>query len=690
MRTQTSKCLLVFAFLCKCSFASVCVGQDNILTVDDVAAMRAVTSVRISPDGSHVAYTLSVPRDPKNDESGGAWSELHVVDRQGNSRAYITGHVNIGSIDWTPDGSGISYLARRNDDKNSSLYMIPFLGGESQKIASLKSSISAYAWHPDGKHVALMASAPKSDEEKSLEEKGFNAEIYEEQLQHTKIWIADADPATDDEPKMLDSPGTATEVQYSPDGSKLIAAIAESPLIDHHYMFRRLHVLDASSGKVLAKIANPGKLGEVAWSLNGQYIAFMSGEDINDPSEGRLMVASSAGGEPREVMKDYLPNVSGIHWIDDQKIRFTADDGCLTALGSVNADGSGRKIIIEPKAEILTGMSNSADGSTIAFLGQAPAFPNEVIVYDKDTPPKRLTNSNPWLDSKRLARQEIVRYNAKKDGQIVEGILVYPLDYQTGKKYPLVVLVHGGPESHVPNGWVTRYSNPGQVAAAQGFAVFYPNYRGSTGRGVAFAKAHQSDYGGQEFDDVIDGIDYLIDRGIVDKEKVGITGGSYGGFATAWCCTRHSDRFAAGVMFVGISNQISKSGTTDIPEEMFLVHARKRIWEDWQFFLERSPVYHVENCRTPLLILHGKNDPRVHPSQSMELYRNLKILDQAPVRLVFYPGEGHGNRKSAARYDYNLRMMRWMNHYLKGPGGDAPPYEIDYGLDAESDEEIDD
>ncbi len=261
------------------------------------------------------------------------------------------------------------------------------------------------------------------------------------------------------------------------------------------------------------------------------------------------------------------------------------------------------------------------------------------------------------------------------------------MNYNPNQRYPLIVVVHGGPESHVPNGWVTRYSNPGQVGAAEGFAVFYPNYRGSTGRGVAFAKAHQADYGGQEFDDVIDGIDHLMARGIADKDRVGITGGSYGGFATAWCCTRHSDRFAAGVMFVGISNQISKSGTTDIPDEMFHVHARKRIWDDWQFFLERSPIYHVKNCRTPLLILHGKNDTRVHPSQSMELYRNLKILNQAPVRLVFYPGEGHGNRKSAARYDYSLRLMRWMKHYLTGPGGDAPPYQIDYGLEAKAAED---
>jgi len=279
----------------------------------------------------------------------------------------------------------------------------------------------------------------------------------------------------------------------------------------------------------------------------------------------------------------------------------------------------------------------------------------------------------------RFARQEVVRHKAK-DGLDLEGILVRPLDEEAGKRYPLILTVHGGPEAHIRNGWVTRYSYAGQVAAARGFAVFYPNYRGSTGRGVAFSKMGQADAAGKEFSDLIDAVDHLVAIGLVDKDRVGITGGSYGGYASAWGATYYSHRFAASVMFVGISSNISKVGTTDIPLEMYLVHHRKWLWDDWKYFLERSPIYHVQKGRTPILILHGKDDPRVHPSQSLELYRHLKTLGKAPVRLVFYPGEGHGNRKSAARYDYSLRLLRWMDHYLKGPGGDLPPHEIDYDL----------
>jgi dipeptidyl aminopeptidase/acylaminoacyl peptidase len=239
---------------------------------------------------------------------------------------------------------------------------------------------------------------------------------------------------------------------------------------------------------------------------------------------------------------------------------------------------------------------------------------------------------------------------------------------KAGEKYPLVTVVHGGPESHFNNGWLTSYSNGGHMLAAGGYAVFYPNYRGSTGRGVEFAMSSQADPAGKEFDDIVDGVDHLISLGLVDKDKVGVTGGSYGGYATGWMATRYTDRFAAGVMFVGISNNISMWGTSDIPEELYLVHTRKRLWEDYEFFLKRSPIYYADQCKTPLLIMAGAEDTRVDPSQSMELYRHIKTRTDTPVRLVLYPGEGHGNVNAAARLDYSRRLTGWFDQYLKAEG----------------------
>lgn len=672
-------------FIAAMSTVALVSADESTLTEMDVANMNYVVSSAISPDGNHVAYGLSQQRDLSDGESGPAFVELHVVDREGNSRPFVTGKVSVSSITWTPDGKGISYLSKRNDDANSSIYVIPVDGGESRKLVEFDTSISAFTWSADGTKLAFLAKEKEAKDAREIKDKGFDAEIYEEQVKPTKVFVVDADFETDDEPVMLEAAGSASEISFSPDGQKLAVAFAPSGKIDDFYMYRRIRVIDAATGADIAKIDNPGKLGPIAWSPDGTQLAICSGEDINDPSQGRLTIVSANGGTPKDIMPDYLPNIIEIEWTSDDQIAFVAEDSCGRAVGQVNKDGSNQKIYSKTyETPIFLGMSASKDNSVFAFHGSTDQHPNEVFIYSEGKL-NRLTDHNPGLKDKKLGKQEVVSWQSQDDKRI-DGVLVYPVDYAKGTRYPCIVMVHGGPEASVPHGWNTRYSDPGQVAAGRGFFVFYPNYRGSTGRGVAFAKDHQSDYGGKEFNDVIDGVDHLIEQGLVDKDRVGITGGSYGGFATAWCSTFHSERFAAGVMFVGISNQISKSGTTDIPDEMFHVHARKRIWDDWQFFMERSPIYYVEKCETPLLILHGKNDTRVHPSQSMELYRNLKILEK-PVRLVFYPGEGHGNRKSAGRYDYNLRMMRWMQHYLQNGGGEMPKHTLDYALQEKAEDE---
>jgi dipeptidyl aminopeptidase/acylaminoacyl peptidase len=314
----------------------------------------------------------------------------------------------------------------------------------------------------------------------------------------------------------------------------------------------------------------------------------------------------------------------------------------------------------------------------MALIGNTAAHPSELFTYIAgERTARRITEHNSWLPQSKMGKQSIVRY-AARDGLEIEGILIKPVGYKKGNKYPLLVVVHGGPESNLFDGWLTNYSRPGQMAAAQGYMVFHPNYRASTGRGVVFSQADQGDLAAAEFDDLVDGVEYLCKKGLVDRSKVGVTGGSYGGYASAWCATKLSKHFAASVMFVGISNQISKRGTTDIPNEDYLVHWKLRTWDNFQRVLESSPIYHIKNAQTPILICHGKDDPRVSVTQSMELYRMLKTKGDVPVRLVLYPGEGHGNRKTPARLDYAIRMMRWFNHYLKGKGGAKPPMSVNY------------
>ena len=335
--------------------------------------------------------------------------------------------------------------------------------------------------------------------------------------------------------------------------------------------------------------------------------------------------------------------------------------GAQSALRIYNADGS---VAAEHDGGELILSSIQAGGNTIAVEASSPQHPTELFVW-KDDGFQRWTTHNDWLKEIDFGKQRAFTYTAR-DGQEVEGVLIEPVGGAKRGGAPLILNVHGGPEAHDSNGWQTAYSKPGQVAAGQGYAVFLPNYRGSTGYGTAFSKQHTGNYTDPEFTDLVDAKRALVDAGIADPDRTGITGGSYGGYATGWAATALSDEFAAGVMFVGISNQVSKFGTTDIPYEMYNVHSGKWPWDDWQAMLEVSPIYHVDKANTPLLIMHGAEDTRVAPSQSYELYRSMKVRKpDVPVRLVLFPGEGHGNSRAAARYDYNLRMMRWFDTYLK-------------------------
>ncbi len=657
--------------------------REDVLTPRNVAALRAIVGAAISPDGRRAAFVRLVPRNAGVEEDGTPWNELWVMDLEdGRERPFVTGKADVGSVQWTPDGSGIAFLAKRGEDKFTSLYVIPPDGGEAKRALAMGSNLSAFSFSPEGRRVAVVASDPEDEGRKKWQEKGFKQEIYEEDWRPDRVWIATLGDEKE-KPRALPIEGSVHAIHWSPVDERILITLSPTPLVDDEYMRQRVRIVDPASGEILARIQNPGKLGQVAWSPDGKHVAMISGADMNDPAAGRLMVCSSEGGVPEEVLPGYDGDFSAIAWQSADTVMVLGSQGVWSTFGKVKVGSQAKdalKPILAPGAgPVLTSFTLSKDGQRGAFVGSTATHPLEMFTMAHgDAGPVRRTDSNPSLAKVRFAAQEVVRYKAR-DGIELEGILVRPLEEEKGQRCPLILCVHGGPESHEQNGWQTGYSKPGQMAAAEGIATFYPNYRGSTGRGVAFSKLSQGDPAGKEFDDLIDAVDHLISIGLADKDRVGVTGGSYGGYATAWCSTKYSERFAAGVMFVGISDKISKVGTTDIPDEDFYVHLRKRPWEDWQLMLERSPIYWAGQCKTPLLILHGKDDPRVNPGQSRKLYRHLKLHGQAPVRLVMYPGEGHGNRKAAARLDYSLRMMQWMEQYLKGPGGAPPPYEIDYG-----------
>ncbi len=638
---------------------------------EDLFNLREVSQIAISPDGENIAYTVSVPRDPFNEEDGSSYKWLYVYKNK-KSYPYITGEVSISSIKFSPDGNFISYLSKRNDDKQKSLYKIPIDGGESQKIIEFTTEISEYEWSPSGNQIAFIAKDSTDTKSTEIKDKGFKQEVYEEGWQQRQIWLYDLKNKSYEK---FDLDGSAYTLKWSPDGNYLSIALTPTPLVDDRYVSKRVTIVDVKSKSIKTQFKSEGKVGSIVWSPDSKSVAVISSADKNDPASGRLSIGKIDSENLEFVINEFEGHMKNILWVKSELIYFLADIGVGTSFGVFNPVTKNMKTMFERTDIIYRDFKYSIETNKFCFVANSPYHPNELFIVEQDV--KKVTDNNPWLSNTKLAKQEVLKYKAR-DGLELEGLLIYPLNYKQGKKYPLIMSVHGGPEAHRRNGWLTWYSGPGQIAAAKDFVVFYPNYRGSTGRGVEFSKMGQADYAGGEFNDLVDAIDHLVEIGLVERSKVGITGRSYGGYASAWAATALTEHFAASVMGVGVSDLISKFGTTDIPIEMYDVHARRWPWDYWQWFLERSPIYYSQQANTPILIMHGKNDPRVHPSQSMELYRYLKTVGKAPVRLVLYPGEGHGSSKASSRYDYNLRMLRWMEHYLKGEGGDPPSYDIEY------------
>lgn len=638
------------------------------VTPEHIAKMKTVYGSVISPDGNYIAYTISNPANPKK-ENAYSQGHLYLMNvRTGLSTPFYTS-ASASQVHFRPGKGTITFLSRAEGDKVNALYEISLNGGEAQKIYTYDSYISSYEWNHKGDKIVFTSSEKENKPKTSLT---YSPNFFEEEYSTKNAYIVTIGNNAQPEQLRLNG-GSAYLMAWSPDDSKIAVSVAPTASVDDSYMAQHIKIINAAGKNIIADVNNHGKLGQIVWSPDGTQIAIVGAYDLNDPTDGCILTASANGGDTKVIDADFVGKYEAIDWKSKNKIYFLASEGVAKSIGTIEPDGSNKKYIYKSDNHDIGSFSLSNAG-LISFTANTPQHPSELYIIDeKKSTPRQLTTSNPWLIGLKLGKQEIVRYKAR-DGQFeIEGMLIYPIDYKEGAKVPLITVVHGGPESHYSNGWLTAYSMPGQMAAANGYAVFYPNYRGSTGRGVTYTYSSQGDLSGKEFDDIVDGVDYLIDRGVADKERIGVTGGSYGGYASAWMSTYYSDRFAAAVMFVGISNNISKFGTSDIPTEMRLVHERGNIWDDWKKHLEISPIYYVDRSQTPILIMHGAEDPRVHPAQSMELYRHLKVRKpELPVRLIYYPGEGHGNARSGSRYDYNLRMLQWFDTYLKTGNAKAP------------------
>jgi dipeptidyl aminopeptidase/acylaminoacyl peptidase len=669
--------------------ASVNLCGKKALQPEDIFRIRYADDAAISPDGQWVAYAVTIARD-KSDKAGSRYSELHVVSLEsGTGTALVTGRRNVTAPDWHPDGRTVAFLMHDDAHKDDQVWTVPVEGGEIVQVTNSPSDIKSFQWHPDGKRIAYIAETPKTEREKILKKMGYGFTYYEENLKHRNLYLIDIrDDGKIAAHKQLTHDITAWSFVVSPDGDRIAVTASEKNLVDYKYAFNHIHLLDLSSGMLSRLSDNPGKLGNFEFSPDGQSIVYNAGLTQNDHDPSQVLVKPIDGGAARNLtIPDFKGHVTQVGWKDNQTVVYLAAEGAWNTLSLVPAAGGEREVVLHSREAGITfeDFVLSDNFAPLAFIGNWADVPADVYSWSPGEAPRRLTELNPWLADRKLGKQEVISYKAR-DGWEVEGLLYYPVGYKSKKTYPLIVRVHGGPEAHYSYGWNTGYFMPPQILAGKGYAVFLPNYRGSTGYGQAHTEAHFGDPAGVEFEDIVDGIQFLVETGIADAARVGLGGGSYGGYAAGWFSSYYTDLVRAVAMSVGIGNVVSKVGETDIAYEMLYVHFGSKLEERWQLSLERSPIYHAHKSRTAVLIIGGEDDARVDPSQSREYYRRLKMNDHPAVRLVQYPGEKHGNKKLPGRTDVLHRHLQWFDWYVmdaKPLDGPMPPLDISdtYGLD---------
>jgi dipeptidyl aminopeptidase/acylaminoacyl peptidase len=641
-------------------------ARATVPTIDESLSMKSVAGAQISPDGRYVAYSVTQTNWDDNDFVSQIWI---AVTATGERYQLTSGKKSSTGPQWSPDSRRLAFTSDR--DGKRQIYLISPSGGEAVQLTAEDNGVGGIGWSPDGASIAFTSSGPEPKDKKDRKEKYGDFEIIGGDYSLNKLWRvkipADLPPDTKKLPKAeLLTTGAQFSVNgfaWSPDGARIAFSAAHDP-DPESAQTEQLYVLDLSDLHARKLIDAEGPNSNPKWSPDGKQIAYATydSQPFFYYANRYIAAVSVDGGKPKVLTHDFDEDANLLDWGADG-IYFAALQKTNAHIYRLDPATGATHRITGPDAFHATGASFTKDHRTFAGTGAAPNHFAEIYVSSvADFAPRYLTDLGAQYKNFALARREVVEWKSS-DGAAVEGILIKPADYDPSRKYPLLVVIHGGPTGVDTSVLSADRYYPVERFAAKGALILKPNYRGSAGYGAKFRALNVRNLGVGDYEDVISGVDSLIAKGIVDKDRVASMGWSEGGYISAFI-TCFSDRFKAVSVGAGISDWVTYYVNTDI-HPFTRQYLKATPWDDPEIYRKTSPITYVNRAKTPTLIQQGDQDKRVPPPDSYELYQALKDRG-VPVKLIFYKGFGHPINKPKQQRAVMEHNYEWFSKYIWG------------------------
>jgi dipeptidyl aminopeptidase/acylaminoacyl peptidase len=628
-------------------------------SIDDTLNLKRAGAPALSPDGRRVAYTI---RETNWDENAYE-TEIWIAEvASGAPRQLTNAKGSSQQPAWSPDGRDLAFVSDR--DGKRQIYRIRADGGEAEKLTSAEESVNAFQWSPNGASIAFTAVDPVAGAMKDRDKRWGDVRIEDQDQRFTHLSIVDV--ASKAVTPLTSGAFVVGSFDWSPDGTqiafehRLTSDPADGGSAD-------ISVVTVASRERAVVVSQAGPDSNPKWSPDGTRIAFESAmaKPFYYYQNGTIAVVSAGGGPPQSLTDGFDENPALVAW-KPGGIMYSASDRVATALYRLDPATKQFQKQQPDAAWIGSQFSFSKDGTAVAYVAAGPTrFPDVSVAPTAGlSQARQVSDTGAQLRPWPVYPREVIRWKSQ-DGAEIEGVLHKPADFVSGRRYPLLVVIHGGPTGvSRPQPFASAMAYPIEVFLSKGALVLEPNYRGSAGYGEKFRALNVRNLGIGDAWDVISGIDHLVAQGLVDRARVGSMGWSQGGYISAFLTTRHSDRFRAISVGAGISDWMTYYVNTDI-HPFTRQYLKATPWDDPKIYADTSPMTYIKQARTPTLIQHGDQDARVPIPNAFELYQGLRDQN-VPVQLSVFKGFGHGLTKPKANRAAMEQNLEWFTKYIWG------------------------